>query len=54
MFHHLLGREDTSDRLAGSLGIAAKAIDLGVDIIRVHDVAEHSDLFSAMSALEVD
>ena len=54
MFNHLLGREDTSDRLAGSLGIAAKAIDLGVDIIRVHDVAEHSDLFSAMSALEVD
>ena len=54
MFNHLLGREGTSDRLAGSLGIAAKAIDLGVDIIRVHDVAEHSDLFSAMSALEVD
>ena len=54
MFHHLLGREDTSDRLAGSLGIAAKAIDLGVDIIRVHDVAEHSDLFSAISALEAD
>ncbi|HJM23829.1 MAG: dihydropteroate synthase [Candidatus Thalassarchaeum sp.] len=52
MFNHLLGREETSDRLAGSLGIAAKAIDLGVDIIRVHDVAEHSDLFSAMSALE--
>ena len=54
MFRRLIGREDTSDRLAGSLGIAAKAIDLGVDIIRVHDVAEHSDLFSAISALEVD
>ena len=54
MFRHLLGRENTSDRLAGSLGIAAKAIDLGVDIIRVHDVPEHSDLFSAISALEVD
>ena len=54
MFHRLIGREDTSDRLAGSLGIAAKAIDLGVDIIRVHDVAEHSDLFSAISALEAD
>ncbi|SVB11447.1 uncharacterized protein METZ01_LOCUS164301, partial [marine metagenome] len=36
MFQHLLGREDTSDRLSGSLGIAARAIDLGVDIIRVH------------------
>jgi dihydropteroate synthase len=54
MFHHLLGREDTADRLAGSLGIAARAVGLDVDIIRVHDVAEHSDLFSAMSALEVD
>ena len=54
MFHRLIGREDASDRLAGSLGIAAKAIDLGVDIIRVHDVAEHSDLFSAISALEAD
>ena len=54
MFRRLIGREDTSDRLAGSLGIAAKAIDLGVDIIRVHDVAEHSDLFSAISALEAD
>ena len=53
MFHHLLGREDTSDRLAGSLGIAARAIDLGVDVIRVHDVAEHADLYSAMRALEV-
>ena len=53
MFHHLLGRENTSDRLAGSLGIAARAIDLGVDVIRVHDVAEHADLYSAMSALEV-
>ena len=53
MFHHLLGRKDTSDRLAGSLGIAARAIDLGVDVIRVHDVAEHADLYSAMSALEV-
>mgnify|MGYP003324397317 CR=1 FL=1 len=54
MFHRLLGREDTADRLAGSLGIAAKATGFDVDIIRVHDVAEHSDLFSAMSALEVD
>ena len=54
MFHRLLGREDTADRLAGSLGIAAKAAGFDVDIIRVHDVAEHSDLFSAMSALEAD
>ena len=54
MFHRLLGREDTANRLADSLGIAAKAAEFDVDIIRVHDVAEHSDLFSAMSALEAD
>ena len=52
MFHHLLGREDTRERLAGTLGVAAKAVGRGVDIIRVHDVAEHADLFAAMSALE--
>jgi dihydropteroate synthase len=33
--------------------VAAKSIALGVDVIRVHDVAEHADMFAAMSALEV-
>ena len=51
MFFHLLNRESTDDRLAGSLGVAARAKDKGVDIIRVHDVAEHADLFAAMDAL---
>ena len=51
MFSRLLGRESTDDRLAGSLGVAARAKDKGVDIIRVHDVAEHADLFAAMGAL---
>ena len=51
MFAHLLGRESTDDRLAGTLGVAAKAKEMGVDIIRVHDVAEHADLFAAMGAL---
>ena len=53
MFHHLLDREDTRERLAGTLGVAAKSIALGVDVIRVHDVAEHADMFAAMAALEV-
>lgn len=53
MFHHLLDREDTRERLAGTLGVAAKSVALGVDVIRVHDVAEHADMFAAMSALEV-
>ena len=52
MFSDLLGRKKTEDRLAGSLGIAAMAKSRAVDIIRVHDVAEHRDLFRAMSTLE--
>ena len=52
MFSELLGRIETRDRLAGTLGIAAMTKTKAVDIIRVHDVAEHADLFRAMSALE--
>ena len=42
----------TEDRLAGSLAVAAKAFDNGIDIIRVHDVREHVDLFSVLEKLE--
>ena len=52
MFADLLGREDSSERLAGSLGIAAKAPSKGVDIIRVHDVEAHADLYASMRAVE--
>jgi len=51
MFGDLLGRDSSEDRWSGTLGVAAMAPSKGVDIIRVHDVAEHSDLYSAMSAL---
>ena len=51
MFSNLLGRESTDHRLAGTLGVAARAKDKGVDIIRVHDVEEHADIFAAMGAL---
>ena len=51
MFLDLLGREDSEDRLAGTLGVAAISPEKGVDIIRVHDVAEHSDFFRAMKAV---
>ena len=51
MFLDLLGREDSEDRLAGTLGIAAISPEKEVDIIRVHDVAEHSDSFRAMKAV---
>ena len=52
MFSELLGRMETRDRLAGTLGIAAMSKSKAVDVIRVHDVAEHMDLFRAMSAME--
>ena len=52
MFAHLLGRDDTRERLAGTLGVAALAPAKGVDIIRVLDVREHADLFAAMRAGE--
>ena len=52
MFADLLGRGDSEERLAGSLGIAAIAPSKGVDIIRVHDVREHADLYAAMRAID--
>ena len=51
MFLDLLGRNDSEDRLAGTLGVAAISPEKVVDIIRVHDVAEHSDSFAAMKAV---
>ena len=51
MFRDLLGRESSGDRLAGTLGVAAISMKKEVDIIRVHDVAEHSDVFSSIKAV---
>ena len=51
MFLDLLGREDSEDRLAGTLGVAAISPEKEVDIIRVHDVTEHSDSFKARKAV---
>ena len=51
MFLDLLGRKDSEDRLAGTLGVAAISPEKEVDIIRVHDVAEHSDSFAAMKVV---
>ena len=51
MFADLLGRNDSEERLAGSLGIAAMAVEKAVDIIRVHDVREHADMYAAMRAI---
>tara|TARA_Y100000768_G_C23979355_1_gene684856 strand:- start:1473 stop:2258 length:786 start_codon:yes stop_codon:yes gene_type:complete len=54
MFRDLLGREDTNDRLAGTLGVAAYAQSKGIDILRVHDVAEHADIGQTISKLELN
>ena len=51
MFLDLLGREDSENRLAGTLGVAAISPEKKVDILRVPDVAEHSDSFKAMKAV---
>jgi dihydropteroate synthase len=51
IFAQLLGREDTEDRLAGTLGVAAHAMMEGVDILRVHDVEMHSDLLTTLATL---
>ncbi|MEC8721440.1 MAG: dihydropteroate synthase [Candidatus Thermoplasmatota archaeon] len=54
MFRELLGREDTNERLAGTLGVAAYAQSKGIDILRVHDVAEHADIGRTISKLELN
>ena len=46
---HLTGHSDPAQRLAGTLGLAAVAHRMGIDIVRVHDVQEHQDLFNAMT-----
>ncbi len=51
VFLDLLGRKDSEDRLAGTLGVAAISPEKEVDILRVHDVAEHADSFAAMKAV---
>ena len=52
MVGQICNQPETENRLSGSLAIAAKAFYEGIDIIRVHDVREHADLFSVLEALE--
>ncbi|MDE0707814.1 MAG: dihydropteroate synthase [Candidatus Poseidoniales archaeon] len=51
MFAQLLDRQDTEQRLAGTLGVAAHAMLEGVDILRVHDVEAHADLLTTLATL---
>ena len=51
MFRDLLRRETSEARLSGTLGVAAHALNEGIDLLRVHDVSEHHDLLVTMSEL---
>jgi len=48
---HLTNQNDTSNRLAGTLGASAFGQMNGIDILRVHDVKEHVDLSNVLCAL---
>ena len=52
MIGQICNQPNTEGRLAGSLAVAAKAFEYGIDIIRVHDVREHIDLFSVLEKME--
>lgn len=51
MIGQLTGRKDPSERLAGTLAVAALAHYEGIDLLRVHDVAEHVDMLNVLDAL---
>ena len=51
MIGQICDQPETQNRLAGTLGVAAIAFEQGIDIIRVHDVREHFDLFSVINRL---
>jgi dihydropteroate synthase len=51
MIGQICSQESTDGRLAGTLGVASKAFDKGIDIVRVHDVREHKDLFDVLERL---
>ena len=48
---HITGKEDASKRLSGTLASSLFAADMGVDVLRVHDIDEHNDLFNVYQAL---
>lgn len=52
MIGQLTGHENPDNRLSGTLAVAAMAYYEGIDIVRVHDVQEHIDLFRVLSAVD--
>ncbi len=51
MFGHLGAGETPGERLEGTLAAAAVAVDAGVRILRVHDVAAHRKFLTVYQAL---
>ena len=49
---NITGKSDASDRLSGTLASSLFAALNGVDILRVHDIDEHNDLFKVYHALD--
>jgi dihydropteroate synthase len=52
MIGQLTGQTEPSGRLSGTLAVAAKAHYEGIDIVRVHDVKEHIDLFQVLNSID--
>ena len=48
---HITGKQNASQRLSGTLASSLFGAQMGVDILRVHDVDEHNDFFKAYYAL---
>jgi len=51
MIGELTNNKSTEKRLPGTLAVSAFGQLNGIDIMRVHDVAEHADLINVLSAL---
>lgn len=52
MIGQITGHDDPNQRLSGTLAVAATAYYQGIDIVRVHDVQEHSDLFKVLHSID--
>ncbi len=48
----LTGHADPENRLSGTLAIASYAHSEQIDVVRVHDVQEHLDLFRVLKAVD--
>lgn len=49
---HYLKQDNPKDRVFGTLGVHGNAVSKGVDIVRVHDVAPHKQVFEMMRRIE--